>query len=73
MEFNQISRSKLLPVLAASGFSIVEEYDNVLRFRSATVELSVSYNVLDRTASLDVGRVGGFLYPVDDDVITSRY
>jgi hypothetical protein len=73
MEFNQLCRSKLLPMLAASGFSIVEEYDNVLRFRSATMELSVSYNVLDRAALLGVGRVGGYLYPVDDDVVKNVF
>jgi hypothetical protein len=72
MDF-KLGRSELLPVLAANGFSIVEEYDYALRFRSATVELSVSYNVLDRTALLEAGRVGGYLYPVDDDVIKNVF
>ena len=73
MEFNQLCRGELLPVLAANAFSIVEEYDYVLRFRSATVKLSVSYNVLDRTSLLAAGRVGGYLYPVDNDVIKNVF
>jgi hypothetical protein len=73
MEFNQLGRGELLPVLAANGFFIVEEYDYAFRFRSATVMLSVSYNVLDRTALLEAGSVGGYLYPVDDDVIKNVF
>lgn len=73
MEFNQLGRDELLPVLAANGFSIVEEYDYVLRFRSAKVTLSVSYNVLDRTSLLAAGRVGGYMYPVDNDVIKNVF
>jgi hypothetical protein len=69
MEFNQLVTENIVPLLKEHSFLVVEQYMDFFHFKSNVVEVTISYNELDRTSLFEIGKTGGFLYPLTDKLV----
>jgi hypothetical protein len=69
MEFNQLVTESILPLFKEHNFFVVEQYRNFFHVKSNVVEVTISYNELDRTSLFEIGKIGGFLYPLNDKLV----
>ena len=69
MNFNQLVFEKVVPLFSEQHFQVSELYENFFQFKSVLVEVTISYNELDKTCLFEVGKVGGFLYPINDNAL----
>lgn len=69
MDFNQLVIEKIFPLFQKQDFTVENEYNNFFQFKSAHIEVIISYNELDRTSLFEVGKRDNFLYPINDKAI----
>jgi len=73
MEFNQLIKKQLFPILEKHGFEIREEFKNIIRFESYNMKVNVVFNDYDKSHFIEVGKKGGILYPLSDSVIRAIF
>lgn len=69
MEFNDLIKGNILPILNRYGFEIVEERKNFILFRSSIMKVKMVFNECDKTFLIEIGKIGDMLYPLNDEVI----
>lgn len=73
MKFNKLVKEELLPVFQNEGFEISEEFNNIIRFTSSSMEIGVVYNSLERSNFIEIGKRDEILYPLNDSVVKNIF
>ena len=56
MEFNQLVKADLFPMLQEYGFGIAEEFKNIIRFQSSVIEMDIVYNDFEKSCYISIGK-----------------
>lgn len=73
MEFNDVIKRHISPILARYGFEIMEEQRNLILFQSSIMKVNMVFNEYEKTFLIEIGKIGDILYPLNDEVINSVF
>lgn len=73
MEFNTLIKEQLFPLFQKKGYKKSEELNNILRLESSILKVNIVYNNYDKTCLFEIGKRGGILYPINDNVVRSIF
>lgn len=73
MEFNKIIKDILLHTFLENGFVIYEEFENTIRLKSNLIEINMFFNKYERSNIIEIGKLDGFLYPLNNTVIINLF
>lgn len=69
MEFVDLVKTQLFPILKKYDFEISEEITDSIVFQSWELEIGTFYNPYDRTSSISIGKKGEEQLPLYDSVV----
>lgn len=69
MKFNSFIREQIYHTLQKYDFKIIDISERSVKFQSFTTELNIAYNECDSTLLVEIGKLGEFLYPLNDEAI----
>lgn len=69
MNFNDLVKKEIGPILEKHEYALVEEMNNFLRFESLSTRFEVSFDVRDRSLLVEFGRPGGRVWPLNNDAV----
>ncbi len=73
MEFNNLIKSQIFPILKKYGFEIVEEFKNILRFQTSEIKLNIGFNEYDRSFLVEISMQDDTFYPLNDYAIKELF
>lgn len=73
MEFNTLVKTFIFPVLQKYGFGIAEEFKNILRLQSSSIEMNIVFNDFEKSCYISIGRKGELLYEIRNNVVKELF
>lgn len=69
MEFNDVMKKKIFPILHKYGFNIGKDSEESILFQSYNVKVHIICNDYEHSFLIEIGKVGEMLYPLNNEII----
>lgn len=69
MEFNDVVKKNLFPILHKYGFNIEQDSKKSILLQSSNVKVHIICNDYEDSFLIEIGKVGEMLYPLNNEII----